>query len=425
MIRNLLSRLLPSAAAQPRCYTAYEHGIRRESVGAAALNVTSRLHDAGFEALIVGGAVRDLLLGYPPKDFDVATDATPEEIKPLFRRAFIIGKRFRLVHVLSGGETIEVSTFRGRQNHDTIADEHGLLLSDNLFGTQAEDAVRRDFTVNALYYDPASETVIDFVDGMKDIRAKRLRLIGAPMQRYREDPVRMLRAIRLAAKLGLTIERKSESPIVKLAPLLQNVPASRLFDEMLKLLLSGRAADALKSLRDHGLHHGLLPMLDVIFEQQQGGRFIELALASTDARIREGKPVSPGFLFGTLLEAMDHVLDQQAEQIAIPRRYGAAIKEIWALQPRFEQRSGQRPFRLVEQARFRASYDFLLLRCESGETSVELGEWWTRFQLADAAERETMLVKDTDGKPRRRRRARRKSGSADDASNDAALEPAS
>lgn len=432
MIRRLLSRLLP-LNAEPKHYAQAEHGIQREALSPAALNVAMRLHEAGFAAFVVGGAVRDLLFGLPPKDFDIATNATPEEVKPLFRRAFIIGRRFRLVHVLSGGETIEVSTFRGPQSADgNTADEHGRLLSDNVFGTQAEDAVRRDFTINALYYDPASESVVDFVGGMKDVKGRKLRLIGAPMQRFREDPVRMLRAIRLAAKLGVAIDKRTEAPIIKLAPLIQNVPAPRLFDEMLKLLLSGHAADALKSLHDHGLHHGLLPLLDVIVEHARGQRFIELALARTDVRIREGKPVSPAFLFATLLwhevlvqwenaqkqstrpipalmDAMDRVLEQQAEKIAIPRRYGAAMKEIWALQPRFEQRSGQRPFRLLEQARFRAGYDFLLLRCEAGEIPAELGEWWSAFQRSDLEERQGMLVKEGPAKPRRRRRGRQKS----------------
>src|SRR5208282_4077024 len=214
VIRRLLARLIPGRpATTPRVFGPDAHPVRRSQLSRGATEVTRKLQHAGFKAFIVGGAVRDLLLGIVPKDFDIATDATPEQVKPLFRRAFIIGRRFKLVHVLAGGETIEVSTFRGRQTDDSSADEHGRLLSDNVFGTQAEDALRRDFTINALYYDPASETVIDFVGGMKDIRAKRLRLIGAPMQRYREDPVRMLRGIRLAAKLGLTVAAATESPI--------------------------------------------------------------------------------------------------------------------------------------------------------------------------------------------------------------------
>ncbi len=433
MIRSLLSRLLPGRRARdPRIYPVDQHGLRRAAVSRGAAQVVERLQEAGFRAFIVGGAVRDLLLGLTPKDFDVATSATPEEVKPLFRRAFIIGRRFRLVHVHAGGETIEVSTFRGPQN-EAQADEHGRILSDNVFGTQAEDAARRDFTINALYYDPVTEEIWDYLDGFKDVRARRLRLIGGPITRYREDPVRMLRAVRLAAKLGCRIDAKTEAPIAKLAPLIQNVPAARLFEEMQKLLLSGHAGESLQALRAHGLHHGLLPMLDVILEQPLGSKFIDLALANTDRRVREGKPVSPGFLFATLLwhetlaawdarkqagegsmpalfEAMDQVLASQAEKIAIPRRFCADIKEIWSLQPRFEQRSGRRPFRLLEQPRFRAGFDFLLLRGGSGEIPMELGQWWQDFQDAHPEERERMLLDDEGPKKKRRRRRSRGRG---------------
>ena len=375
------------------------------------------------------------MLGTAPKDFDLATDATPEQVKPLFRRAFIIGRRFRLVNVLSGPETVEVSTFRARQPGDEDADEHGRLLSDNVFGSQAEDAIRRDFTINALYFDPATESVWDYVGGVADVKARRLRLIGDPVTRYREDPVRMLRAARLAAKLGLQIERRTATPIPQLAALIQNVPPSRLFDEMEKLLLSGHAVESLRSLRRHGLHHGVLPLLDVILEQPLGQRFIELALAGTDERVRTGKPVSPGFLFATLLwhevlaswnaakaagerpipallSAMDRVLEQQAERLAIPRRFEAAIKETWALQPRFEQRAGQRPFRLLEHPRFRAGYDFLRLRATSGEIPAELADWWERFQRVEADERAAMLRADEAPHGRRRSRGRRKRSGA-------------
>jgi poly(A) polymerase len=402
--------------------------VRRNQLSRGALDVTRKLQQAGFKAFIVGGAVRDLLLGFHPKDFDIATDATPEQVKPLFRRAFIIGRRFRLVHVLAGSETIEVSTFRGRQAGEDFADEHGRLLTDNVFGNQAQDAVRRDFTINALYFEPATETVWDYVGGVADVKAKKLRLFGDPVTRYREDPVRMLRAVRLAAKLGLRIEKKTAAPIPTLAPLIQNVPPARLFDEMEKLLLSGHAVESLRSLREHGLHHGLLPLLDVILEQPLGQRFIELALANTDERVRLGKPVTPAFLFATLLwhevlaswnaaktkgerpipalfAAMDRVLEQQAARLAIPRRFEAVIKETWALQPRFEQRAGQRPFRLLEHPRFRSGYDFLWLRGHSGEIPVEIVDWWERFQRADGAERESMLKPD-DGPKRKRRRSR-------------------
>src|SRR6476469_154153 len=430
MIRRLLARLLTGRRANaPRVYAPDKHPVRRDQLSAAARSVTRRLQDAGFKAFIVGGAVRDLLLGILPKDFDIATNATPEQVKPLFRRSFIIGRRFRLVHVHVGNDVLEVSTFRAAQTGDYTTDEHGRLLSDNVYGSQAEDAVRRDFTINALYFDPETESIWDYVGGVVDIRARRLRLIGPPVTRFREDPVRMLRAVRLAAKLGLTIDRKTEEPILRLAPLMQNVPPARLFEEMQKLLLSGHAVDTLKSLRAHGLSHGLLPLLDVILEQPLGTRFIDAALAGTDLRVRADKGVSAAFLFAALLwhevlatwkaskergerplpalfDAMDKVLEAQAARIAIPRRFEATIKEIWSLQPRFEQRAGTRPARLLEHPRFRAAYDFLVLRAESGEAPSALVEWWTRFQDATHEERQAMLKPDEAPKKRRRQRSR-------------------
>ncbi|MBS0485226.1 MAG: polynucleotide adenylyltransferase PcnB [Proteobacteria bacterium] len=420
------------------------HGIRRNQINPCALKIATSLQQAGFSAYIVGGAVRDLLLGLTPKDFDVATNATPEEIHKLFRRSRIIGRRFRLVHVMCGAETVEVSTFRGPSpDHEEdsavtpLTDAHGRLLHDNVFGSQEEDAVRRDFTVNALFYDPVKEEILDYLNGFDDIKTKKLRIIGDPVQRYREDPVRMLRAVRLASKLGMQIDAQTAQPIGDLAPLLQNVPPSRLFDEMLKLLLSGHSLSCVVELRARGLHHGLLPMLDVILEQPLGERFITIALKNTDERIKQNKPVSPGFLFAILLwhevlsnwsalqasgekpmpalfKAMDQVLSLQHGKLAIPRRFDAVIQEIWAMQPRFEARSGQKPFRLLSHPRFRAAYDFMQLRCESGELSAELGEWWKAFLSADSEEREKMLPKQTAGKKPRRRRSRKKpsSGSA-------------
>jgi poly(A) polymerase len=439
MIRRLLARLVPGLrSTDPRIYGPDEHPVRATQVSGGARQVTRRLKEAGFKGFIVGGAVRDLMLGIQPKDFDIATDAHPEQVKPLFRRAFIIGRRFRLVHVHAGGEVIEVSTFRAAQGSDAT-DEHGRLISDNVYGSQAEDAARRDFTINALYFDPETEEIWDYVGGVKDVRARRMKLIGPPVTRYREDPVRMLRAVRLAAKLGCTIEKKTAEPIPRLAELIGNVPVARLFDEMQKLLLSGHATETLRSLRAHGLHHGLLPMIDVVLEQPGGQRFIEVALAQTDARVREDRSVSPAFLFATLLwhevlgqwsaakdkgeralpalfDAMDAVLSQQAERIAIPRRFEATIKEIWSLQPRFEQRAGQRPFRLLEHPRFRMAYDFLVLRAEAGEMPRALADWWTRFQEADEAERESMLRPDeAPAKKRRRSRGRGRKHRDDDA----------
>ena len=430
MIRRLLARFVPGLrTSEPRVYASRKHPVRADQVSAGARQVTRKLQEAGFKAFVVGGAVRDLMLGIKPKDFDIATDAHPEKIKPLFRRAYVIGRRFRLVHVHAGNEVIEVSTFRAAQTGSDATDEHGRLITDNVYGTQAEDAARRDFTINALYFDPSTEEVWDYVGGVTDVRARRMKLIGPPVTRYREDPVRMLRAVRLAAKLGLAIDKKTAEPIPRLAELIKNVPAARLFDEMQKLLLSGHATETLRSLREQGLHHGLLPMIDVILEQPGGQRFIEVALATTDARVREDKGVSPAFLFATLLwhevlahwksakekgakplpalfDAMDIVLDNQAKQIAIPRRFEATIKEIWALQPRFDQRSGSRPFRLLEHPRFRAAYDFLVLRAEAGEAPRELADWWTQFQAGDQPAREAMLRSDEAPKKRRRSRSR-------------------
>jgi poly(A) polymerase len=440
MIRRLLARLLPGRSVRkPRVYKADQHPVRASQLSPAARTVIRNLQGAGFKAYVVGGAVRDLLLGIEPKDFDVATSATPEQVKPLFRRAFVIGRRFRLVHVHQGSEVVEVSTFRAAQTGDDATDEHGRLISDNVYGSQAEDALRRDFTINALYFDPADDTIIDYVGGVTDIRARRLKLIGPPVTRYREDPVRMLRAVRLAAKLGVAIEPKTAEPIARLSSLMSNVPPARLFDEMQKLLLSGHAVETLRSLRAHGLSHGLLPLLDVILEQPMGQKFIEAALAGTDARVREDKGVSPAFLFATLLwhevlvtwnaakargeralpalfEAMDKVLEAQAKRIAIPRRFEATIKEIWSLQPRFEQRAGARPFRLLEHPRFRAAYDFLVIRAEAGEAPEELAQWWTRFQDAGQEEREAMLRQDDAPRKRRRSRSRgrkKREGDAD------------
>jgi poly(A) polymerase len=404
------------------------HGVRRDKISPAARKVTDGLQAAGYAAFVVGGAVRDLLLDRHPKDFDIATDATPEEVRRVFRRSRIIGRRFRLVHVLFGEETVETSTFRRMiESEEAETDEHGRLLRDNQFGDQEQDAARRDFTANALFYDPSSQEIYDYHDGHADVCSNTLRMIGDPAVRYREDPVRMLRAVRLSAKLGMNLEPATAAPIAKMKDLLGNVPQARLLDEMLKLLLSGHALECVKKLRDMDLHHGLLPMLDVILKQPMGERFVMLALQNTDLRIHEGKSVSPAFLFAALLwhdvlsawkahqdvgerpvaalhAAMDEVLNRQQAQIAIPRRYDTVMKELWLLQPRFEQRGGQRPVRLLSQPRFRAAYDFLLLRCESGEVDSQLGLWWDEFQDAADDRRAEMLLPDDVAKKRRRRK---------------------
>jgi poly(A) polymerase len=454
MIRKLLRKVFTRAAKAPPPSTPAripvdQHGIQREQVSLAARKVCTVLQEHGYTAYVVGGAVRDLLIGHPPKDYDIATSATPEEVRALFRRARIIGRRFKIVHVLSGPEILEVSTFRA--SHDAETDQHGRVLNDNIYGSQAEDATRRDFTVNALYYDPTDETILDYHHGVADLRQNTLRVIGEPRARYREDPVRMLRAVRLAAKLGLIIDPAARAPIRDMAVLLENVPAARLFDETLKLLMSGNAVRCLTQLREEGLHHGLLPLFDIVLEQPVGERFVWLALENTDERVRADKPISPGFLFAALLwpevlkcwkanqangmnsqtalfDAMDQALDTQASRLAITRRIAGDIKDIWALQPRFDKCAGKTPYRLVEQPRFRAGWDFLRLRAMAGGIPQAIPEWWDQFAHASHDKREELLraapapAVDATAPARKRRRRRRKSAPSDGATPDTDLD---
>jgi poly(A) polymerase len=434
LIKKFIRRVLRIKEGEPATFPIAEHGIRRDSVSYGARKVCDVLQSHGHKAYVVGGAVRDLMLGVVPKDFDIATDAHPEEVHRLIRRSRVIGRRFKLVHALFNDEVVEVSTFRAGDG-TAQTDEHGRVLRDNVYGNRQQDAERRDFTVNALYYDPSTETVLDYHNGVRDLKKRTLRIIGDPRARYREDPVRMLRAVRLAAKLDFNIDAKTRTPIKEQAELLDNVPAARVFDEMLKLLLSGHASKCLHRLRGEGLHHGVLPLLDVIVEQPLGEKFVNLALAQTDKRIREDKPVSPAFLFAALLwhevlaawkaaeakgerstpalyMAMDEVLDKQTDKLAIPRRLTTTMKEIWTLQPRLEQRSGRRPFALLEHPRLRAGYDFLMLRAESGEAPGELVDWWRRFMEASPDERADLLLPTPSAEKKKRRRRRKKSSSA-------------
>jgi len=444
MIRKLLRKVFhragsakPDAVLEPALIPVAQHGIRRDQISRAAAKVCRVLQEDGYTAFVVGGAVRDLLIGHPPKDYDVATNATPEQIRPLFRRSRIIGRRFKIVHVMSGRETIEVSTFRALQgSEEALTDDHGRVLRDNVYGTQAEDSTRRDFTVNALYYDPGNETIVDYHHGVADIQQKTLRMIGEPRARYREDPVRMLRAVRLGAKLGLVIDPAARTPIREMATLLDNVPPARLFDEMLKLLMSGHAVPCLRQLREEGLHHGLLPMLDVILEQPMGERFVWMALENTDQRVQQGKPVSPSFLFASLLwhevlaawaaiqeqdmppqpalfAAMDQVLTQQARKLAITRKISTDIKEIWAFQPRFDKRVGRAPYKLIEHPRFRAAWDFLRLRARSDEVPMEIVEWWNDFAHGTNESREALISQVPRSGPNKRKRRKRRRKPAD------------
>ena len=384
------------------------------------MRVLVRLHEAGSASYLVGGCVRDLMLGREPKDFDVVTNLHPEQIKELFRNTRLIGRRFRLAHVHFGREIIEVATFRAaapeRQNGAVIETEQQ-ILGDNIFGTQEEDAWRRDFTVNALYYSTEDRSVRDYVGGVEDLRQGVLRMIGDPETRYREDPVRMLRVVRFAAKLGFRIDAKTAAPLRDLGSLLTNVSAARLFEEVLKLFQGGYALQTYELLRQYNLFQYLFPLTEQSLAQEQDHYPITLlprALANTDKRISENKPVTPAFLFAALLwepvrldaqqriaqgtrphEAMqlaaEHVLRQQLRHIALPKRFSFPMREIWAMQSKFARRHGKQSHRLLEHKRFRAAYDFLLLRAETGEESAALATWWTEFQEVNPEEQGIML----------------------------------
>ena len=430
------------------------HGIDPGLVDRRASDVVRTLKDAGFEAYIVGGAVRDLLLGLKPKDFDVATNATPEQVKGLFRRAFIIGKRFRIVHVVYGRgrehEVIEVSTFRayldnaaaeavsGNEKTSRAAlagmhhavDASGRVLRDNVWGPQDEDATRRDFTVNAMYYDPETQVVVDFHKGIDDAKKRVLRMIGDPATRYREDPVRIIRAVRFAAKLsalGFALEPKTAKPLVACEPLLQEVPQSRLFDEMLKLLQTGHALASIAQLQKLGLEKGIYPLLDVVVERASS-TFVQAALQDTDRRVGEAKTVAPSFLlacvlwqdvkagweqrlargehaFPALQDAIDEVFDKRIGDVSGRGKLAADMREIWVMQPRFEKRSGNTPFSMIAHIRFRAGFDFLRLRADVGEVEEGLAEWWQQFSLADDARREDMIEQVREEQRARQRKA--------------------
>jgi len=415
-----------------------EHAISRQDICNSALKVMYQLEKAGFEAYLVGGGVRDLLLGGKPKDFDVATNATPEQIKPLFRGARIIGRRFRIVHVRYGREIIEVTTFRGshpestnsntprRQDHSTC-ENTGMLLRDNVYGNVEDDAIRRDFTVNALYYTLNNFAIHDYCNGVEDLNNRVLRMIGDPEKRYREDPVRMLRAIRFAAKLDFTIAPGTASPIKPLAPLLAEIPAARLFDEVLKLFMAGHAKDTYHLLREYGLFEPLFPQTEPHLDNPLMQRLLLQAMQNTDDRIRSEKRVTPAFIYAALLwpavydqwqmllsngtpetpalqQAGHSVLHQQVGSTAIPKRFAIPMREIWDLQVQLTRKHLKKPERLVEHPRFRAAYDFLLLREQAGEALNDRGAWWTEFQTANPTARETLLNKEHQQRPRRRRR---------------------
>ncbi len=412
------------------------HGIRPDRVSANARKVVERLQEAGYLAYLVGGSIRDLVLGHDPKDFDVATDATPEQVAAVFRSARLIGRRFRLAHVRFGREVIEVATFRGTgeggdDEHREV--EQGRLVRDNVWGSEEEDAKRRDFTINALMYDPETSTIRDYVDGYEDLLKRRLRLIGDPVTRYREDPVRLLRAVRFKVKLDLELDPATAGPIPEMADLLHDIPPARLFEEILKLFMGGRAWNTFQALVHFNLWEPLFP--DLFDDASRPPALVEQALKNTDQRVAEGKPVTPAFLFAAFLwrrveeraealvaedvppvEALavagEEAIVAQAERVAIHRRFSSMAKEIWCLQPRFENRRGKRPQRLVTERRFRAAYDFLLLRAMENPELQELADWWTTFQEVEGEERQE-LSRAAPGKGRgRRRRPRRRKNKA-------------
>jgi poly(A) polymerase len=421
----------------PRVIPRAEHAISRSNISKEALKVLYGWKKAGHAAYLVGGGVRDLLLGREPKDFDVATDASPEQIRAVFRNCRLIGRRFRLAHIHFGREIIEVATFRAQLDSEGEGDVHmenGRIIRDNVYGTIEEDVWRRDFTVNALYYDIRDFSVVDYVGGYEDVQNGVLRLIGDPEQRYREDPVRMLRAVRFACKLGMRIEPETEAPMRELAPLLGDISPARLFEEVLKLFHGGYALQTYEQLRHYDLFGQLFPMTERALAREENG-FPNILLAeslrSTDNRIAEGKPVNPAFLFAALLwqpmqeylpklreegmpevqaiqVATDKAFTRLRETTSIPRRFALMVKEVYVLQARLMNRAGRRPLRLLELSRFRAAYDFLVLRAIADETLHETADWWTRIQEVEGDEREAMLLPAPKKKRRRRRSKPRK-----------------
>lgn len=422
-----------------------QHNISRKQISDNALKVLYRLNGAGFQAFLVGGGVRDLLLGGQPKDFDIATNATPEQIKALFRNCRLIGRRFRLAHIMFGRDIIEVATFRGHHQETSKnisqKSDAGLLLRDNVYGTIDQDAERRDFSINAMYYSIEDYSIHDYAGGVEDLEDKLVRLIGDPETRYREDPVRMLRAIRFAVKLDFDIEEDTAEPIEYLAPLLRDIPAARLYEESLKMLQSGFGLETYHLMREYNLFQQLFPRVAEHFTDDYESlteQMLDLSLDSTDLRHDEGKRINPAFMFAAILwypvkaladefvatrkmteydaimEAGNVVLDEQVRSTAIPRRHTATIREIWQLQLRLPRRTGKRAFRLMELNKFRAGFDFLEMRgeIEQGETK-QLADWWAKFQTAGRTMRQAMVAdldeKGTGKSPRRRRSRSKKS----------------
>ena len=420
-----------------------EHGISRNNIDKHALKVLYRLHKSGFHACLVGGAVRDLLLGIKPKDFDIATDATPEQVNKLFRNCRLIGRRFRLAHIHFGRLIIEVATFRAEHESSQSGhqDESGRIVRDNVFGELADDVWRRDFTANALYYDISDFSVIDFVGGFEDIKQRRLHLIGDVETRYREDPVRMLRALRFSAKLDFEIDEESRTPIFTLGHLLQDIPAARLYEEVLKLFHSGHALRSFELLQEFDLLKYLFP--EAARSIESDGSIVDMltiAMNNTDERIRKDMRVTPAFLFAALLwhpvnsrvremveggmpysvaiqKVATRVLSQQSASVSIPKRFTTVMRDIWGLQTRFHYRAGKRAAAVLDHPKFRAGYDFLCIRAAAGEKIVDGDleqdcQWWTELQKQNAEQQKNTLFsgagKSRSGKPKRRRSSAKK-----------------
>ena len=414
------------------------HHVSKTDISPNALTVLNRLNHAGFQAFLVGGSVRDLLLRKAPKDFDVATSATPNQIKNLFRNARIIGRRFKLAHILYHREIIEVATFRG---HDAVdesqqTNERGMLIRDNVYGTLEEDAWRRDFTINSLYYNAIDSSIVDYTGGVKDVELKIIRMIGDPATRYQEDPVRMLRAIRFSAKLDFDIAPDTAAPMIELSSLITHISGSRLFDEMTKLYQCGEAKSVQALLVQYGLFQHLFPQTAQLMDSSYPvNAFLMSALESTDTRVHQEKPVTPAFIFEFILwfplmarkaqyklegmdplpaleKAMSQIITEQNKLVTIPKRFTQVMREIWLMQFRFPKRSGHRPYPLLEHPRFRAAYDFLALRALAGDESMELAQWWTSFQDVDA-EAQAKMISQLDAmtatpKPKKRRKPKPK-----------------
>ncbi|MBL4822455.1 MAG: polynucleotide adenylyltransferase PcnB [Colwellia sp.] len=446
-----------STLAQPIVLSRSEHSVSRQLLSPSALKVLYRLNKSGYDAYLVGGGVRDILLGLKPKDFDIATNATPDEIKALFRNCRLIGRRFRLAHIVFGREIIEVATFRGHHDNASAQEkncnktskqsEHGMLLRDNIYGTIDEDAERRDFTINALYYSTKDFKVYDFANGVKDIEDKVIRLIGDPKTRYREDPVRMLRAIRFATKLDMKISAETSAPIKELSSLMANIPAARMFEEFLKLFIAGKAVANYKQLRSYNLFTYFFPAVEQELNNnnQLLEHFIMLAMENTDKRINNEQRVTPAFLFAAMLwyplqkyiqqvninnqlapqdaffAALSEIMPEQQRSIAIPKRFQGVMKDIWILQDKLARREGKRAFKTFEHPKFRAGYDFLLLRAEIENTPelIELAQWWTDFQTVSNDARMQMIkgIPSSHGSKRRSPRKRRSPAKSSNSSN--------